>query len=94
MAPEVVTTLQKKGHPVVNAAITLRDRELMHLARDAKRSRGAALTHDQELALPRLLAAARAVFWDVEDPTLIYVLDVRGGAADKAIMRVNWEGRL
>lgn len=94
MTPRTVKQLQRLQHTPNDAALVLRDAELLHLARDAKRGRGAALSEVQILALPELLAQARAVLWDRKDPALVYVLDVRGTEADKLIVRINWHGRV
>ena len=80
--------------PMYSAAVSLRDTELLHMARDAKRRRGAALSADELLNLPALLANARATLWDTEDPALIYVLDVASSAAQKVVVRVNWTMRV
>lgn len=94
MTPQIVKVLQAKDYVLDSAAVSVRDAELLHLVRDAKQSRRAALTQAQVLALPQLVAGARAVLWDVQDPALIYVLDVEGQDALKAVVRVNWETRV
>ncbi|WP_103035221.1 phage head morphogenesis protein [Castellaniella caeni] len=94
MSQETVTALQQRQQSPADAALVLRDVELLHLARDTKRARGAALSAAQILALPELLAHARAVLWDRTDPALVYVLDVQGQTASKVIVRVRWHGRL
>jgi len=94
LSPKIVKTLRAKEYTIANAALVLRDDELLHLARDAKRARSAALTRAQILQLPDLLAHPQTVLWDNEDPALVYVLDLQGQAATKAIVRVDWRTSL
>lgn len=95
-SPTVVRFVQSQpGQAAMeSAALAIRDAELLHLARDAKRARKAALAVDDVLNLPALLANARATLWDTEDPALVYVLRVASAEAEKAIVRVNWTMRV
>lgn len=95
-SPAVVKFIDAQGDqaPLYSAAVSLRDTELLHMARDAKRRRGAALSAEDLLNLPALLANARATLWDTEDPALIYVLNVASSSAQKVVVRVNWTMRV
>lgn len=92
--PKIVMELRQRKLTPETSAVTLRDTELLHLNRDSKRGRGAALTREQILNLPALLQQARAVLWDIEDPALVYVLNIQGTRAEKAVVRIDWEGRV
>lgn len=83
MTPEIVTALQRRQLTPDSAAIRLRDTELLHLVRDA------GLTHAQVLSLPGLINGARAVLWDKQDHTLIYVLGAGAQSGEQSIVRVS-----
>lgn len=94
VTPKVVQALKEMNVDLVSSALAIRDVELLHLARDAKAGRGAAISPADVLNLPALLANAPAVLWDVQDPALVYVLRQGAADADKAIVRVNWTTRV
>lgn len=76
------------------SAITLEDREIAHMLRDAKVARGAALSEAEILRIPELLTQARATLWDQDNPALLYVFDVPGEErVGKLVIRVNYEVR-
>jgi hypothetical protein len=58
LKPEVLGHLKGLGVRPETAALTLRDAELLHLARDTKAARGWALSMEDLLDLPRRLARA------------------------------------
>ncbi|MGB6054039.1 MAG: phage minor head protein [Burkholderiaceae bacterium] len=93
MTPEVLAGVRAVGIEPATAALTLRDAELLHLLRDSKAVRGAALPRADVLRLPELLADPVAVLWDQADPALVYVFDAADGAG-KAIVRVNYDLKL
>ncbi|MGX9692933.1 phage head morphogenesis protein [Achromobacter anxifer] len=94
VTPKVVQVLKDMEVDLVSSALAIRDVELLHLAREAKKGRGAAISRADVLELPARLASAPAVFWDLEDPALVYVLRRSGQDADKAVVRVNWTARV
>lgn len=73
LQPDVLAALKRMGIQPETAALTLRDAELLHLARDTKTARGAALPMEDVLALPLRLASPQAILWDGQDPALVYV---------------------
>ncbi|MDR0701311.1 MAG: phage head morphogenesis protein [Azoarcus sp.] len=90
--PDVVTRLQALGHPMQSADIWLRDEELLHALREAKRERAAALPVEVWRDLPRLLRQGEAYF-DAADPALVYVIDgvLKTG---KVAIRVDYHSKL
>jgi len=91
LKPEVLARLGELGVRPQTAALTLRDAELLHLARDTKAARGWALSQEGLLSLPQSLANAEAVLWDTEDPALIYVFpDAPGSQLAKVVIRVDY----
>ena len=87
----------KHGIQVESAGVTVARREAHHLGRDAKRTRGAALTDADLDRLPDILAAPEAVLFDTQTgDSMIYVftplqVDLRKG---KIAVRVNFTDRL
>jgi len=71
------------------AALSLSDREFLHMLRPAKADRGAAWPLPMLLDLPNLLAKPEAIYWDTQDQVLIYAWSVQDQAA-KAVIRVNY----
>lgn len=88
---------EKHGIQVESAAVTVARRETHHLGRNAKTTRGAALTDIDLDRLPDILAVPEAVLFDTQTgDSLIYVftplqVDSRKG---KIAVRVNFTDRL
>lgn len=71
-----------------NAAIWLRDHEVLHSLRDTKNARGASLSVDVLKALPGQLASAE-IYWDIKNQALVYVFDL-GERLGKAAVKLNY----
>ncbi|WP_104565840.1 phage minor head protein [Ralstonia mannitolilytica] len=91
LQPDVLAALKRMDIRPETAALTVRDAELLHLVRDTKSARGAALPIDDILALPLRLAAPQAILWDIEDPALVYVFPAVGQQkTGKVVVRVDF----
>ncbi|WP_353627605.1 phage minor head protein [Ralstonia pseudosolanacearum] len=88
LKPDALAALRRLGVQPETAALTIRDAELLHLARDTQAARGAALTMEDILALPARLAAPDAILWDLDDSALVYVLQV-GQQQNPTAVRVS-----
>ena len=88
VAPQTVAALADKGVALDNAAVWMRDTELMHTLRDAKAARGAALPDEVWRDLPLHLEAATP-YLDTKDNTLIYVLEL-DNRPGRVVVRVNY----
>ncbi len=88
VAPQTVAALADKGVALENAAVWMRDTELMHALRDTKAARGAALPDEVWRDLPRQLQGA-SVYLDTGNNTLLYVID-QGERTGKVVVRVNY----
>lgn len=93
LSAEVIRALEVAGHPPETAAILLTDQQLMHMARDSKAKRGAAINDDQLRALPQALRNPDRVLLDREDLAVLYVVNTPDGAA-KFVTRVNYRARI
>lgn len=90
LSPAVLNRLQERGVKPATAGVLLSDRRLHHLNRDAKNSRGAALSVEQIMRLPEMLARPQAVLWDTESPALLFVFPAPGGRdRGKIVVRVD-----
>ncbi len=92
IAPGTLAALDARGVELNDAAVWLRDEQLIHAIRDAKVNRGAALPLEVWMALPEHLGAA-ATYLDHLNGTLLYVFalpDVIG----KVVVRVNYSSKV
>ena len=88
IAPDTVAALAQNNVVLENAAVWMRDTELLHALRDTKADRGATLPDNAWRDLPIQLDNAKA-YIDTTDQALIYVLDL-GEALGKVVVRVNY----
>lgn len=88
VVPQTVAALAERGVVLENAAVWMRDTELLHALRDSKAARGAALPDGVWRDLPQELEKA-TVYLDTQDQRLIYVLDV-GGSLGKVAVAINF----
>lgn len=88
ISPAVVSALAENNVVLDNAAVWMRDTELMHAIRDTKTDRGAALPDEVWRDLPTLLESATP-YWDSVKKNLIYVfeLDPKIG---KFVIEINY----
>ena len=86
-----MAALAQQGVVLENAAIWMRDNELLHALRDAKSARGAVLPNDVLRNLPEQLDTAEA-YLDTKDQALIYAIDL-GKRLGKVVVRVNYNER-
>jgi len=89
MAPATVQALASQ-HGVIldNAAVWMRDTELLHAVRDSKVASGTAIPLSVWRDLPRLLETAEP-FLDTNDRALVYAIDL-GARWGKVVVRVNY----
>ena len=93
--PEVLQAMEARGIGVDTAAVTMADRVVLHMLREAKRSARKALPEEMVRRLPRVVAEPRAVLWDKRDPALLYVVDVPGeGRRGKVVVRVGFQEKV
>lgn len=88
VAPQTVAALAEEGVALENAAVWMRDTELMHALRTTKTVRGAALPDGVWRDLPAQLESA-LVYLDTDNNTLLYVVDM-GERIGKVVVRVNY----
>lgn len=90
--PSTVAALAARGIELNDAAVWLRDAELIHAIRDVKTDRGAALPLEVWIALPQYLDQAMP-YLDTVDNTLIYAFDLPGRVG-KIVVRVNYSSKV
>ncbi len=92
ISPDTVAALATRGIELNDAAIWLRDRELIHAIRDSKDARGAMLPLEVWLNLPNYLAQATS-YLDTVNNTLVYAFDLPD-VAGKVVVRVNYSSKI
>ena len=90
LADDVLDFLQGRDIIPATAAISIGDRDLLHALRSAK---VAPLPKEVWKRLPSLLAHPAAVYWDLLNPGLVYVLDEPGGQG-KIVVLINYVTRV
>lgn len=88
VAPATVQDLLTHGVKLENAAVWMRDAELLHAIRHSKTAKGLSIPNAVWRDLPQLLNGAGA-YLDIEDLALVYALDL-GQRWGKVIVRVNY----
>lgn len=86
----VLNFLAERGIAPATAAITIGDKDLFHALRTAKVE---PLPVSVWKRLPSLLAAPEAVFWDLQDPGLVYVLNEPEGMG-KIVVLIDYSARI
>ena len=87
----VVEALEQRGMTPRNLTITLTDKALLHMARETKKTRGAAIPDAGLLTLPKHIEHPQAVLFDKTDPALLYVFDAgEEERLGKFVVRVNY----
>lgn len=77
-----------------SGAITIDDRTLMHMLRDAKASRGASLSAADLARLPDILGDPIQILFDAQDPALLYVFEPAAGELGKIVVRVDFSTKV
>lgn len=92
MSPNVLEKLADKEIFPASSAISIRDKDILHLLRDAKTQAGKALPTDVVKRLPEVIGDPQAVFWDNENPALLYITAIdRETQLGKAVVRVDYK---
>ena len=71
--PPVLSFLETKDIRPGDAIIWMDDRGVLHTRRDAKVTRGAALSAEEIKRIPEVLMSPERVLWDTLDPALLYI---------------------
>lgn len=91
VAPAIVAALAQNNVVLENAAVWMRDTELLHALRDYKSERGAALPDSVWRDLPTELETATP-YLDTQNNTLVYTIDL-GEKLGKVVIRVNYNAK-
>ena len=89
----VLDFLATKSVAPQSGAITITDEIVIHMLRTIKAARGASLPEEDLARLPELLANPSKIYWDTEDPALLYVYD-SGSALGKVVVRVDFTNKV
>lgn len=92
--PETLAALRMRGIDPASAAVTLTQKSVRHLVRDAKAARNQAISTDMLKRMPDLLAAPRAILLDRRDGALLYVFDLPGDdRAGKIVVKLDYSDK-
>lgn len=89
LAPQDEAFMAGKGHRIADGAITLEDRLIAGPKAGRHETKGDALTRDEWLKLPVLLARPAAVLYQVDRGTLLYVMDALDASGRKIKVAVE-----
>lgn len=91
LSDEVLAALRERGVQPDTGAITLQQRQVRHMLRDAKQVRGRAVPDEVLRHLPAILTSPRAVLRDRRDGDLLYVFDAAPGTRGKIVVRLDFD---
>ena len=96
---DILTWLKKNARvEPQTAAISISDKDILHLQRSSKRARGHALSLEDMRRLPSFLQKPEAIYWDQgvsatggqkREPALIYLFDAGKDDKGKLIIRID-----
>ena len=88
---EVIRALRQRPTPIEVSAslVTITQQALNYLRRDSKQARGVALSEEDIEQLPDIIAESRAVLWDKEENSLLFVITPAGEKQGKVVVRVE-----
>ena len=78
MDETLIKKIKAEGLKPLSATIEISDRDILHIMRETKLDRGAAIPTDSLLELPAILQNPRAVLFDKRDSNLLYVFEPDG----------------
>lgn len=88
----LLESLGEKGIYPDNAAVWIRDKELLHAVRDTKSQRGAAIPDNVWRNLPSELENANA-YLDTKNNTVLYAIDL-GSDLGKVVVRLSYNEKI
>ena len=90
LSDEVLSALRRRDIRPETGAITLQQRQVRHMMRDAKQARGRAVPDEVLRHLPSVITSPRAVLRDLRDGDLLYVFDAPAGRRGKIVVRLDF----
>lgn len=91
LSDEVLAALHRRDIRPETGAITLQQRQVLHMLRDAKQVRGRVVPDEVLRHLPSVLTSPRAVLRDLRDGDLLYVFDAPSGRRGKIVVRLDFD---
>jgi hypothetical protein len=92
---ELATLFKEHGLKLSGTDIEITGRNAAHLMRDSKAERGAAVSMDDLLDLPRVIASPKAVLFDTRNKNVLYIFDTTDsdGRLGKFVVEAGYRGR-
>jgi len=91
MNSKLINALEERAFTPTTAVITITDKDVMHMLRQAKDGKHLALNMVRDL--PTELATSKAVLYDKRDPAVLYVFDSEDSRKAKVVIRVNYRSK-
>lgn len=92
LSAAIIDRLALKNQVPTTAVITVTDRDVLHLIRDAKKDKKVPL--DIVKKLPKFINDPKAVLWDKNNPGLLYIFDVLGDDKKaKFVIKINYKSK-
>ncbi len=89
LSPTIVDFLEQAGHAPATAVVTVTDKDVMHMLRDAKDGRH--VPAGILRLLPDKIASPKAVLWDTRNPAVLFVIDTpNNDTSAKLVVRINF----
>ncbi len=91
LSPALIEALNKQNLPPASGAIGISDKSILHMVRDAKAGRGAALSYEMIENLPKTLINPKAVLFDTKTKSLVFIEDIKGNNKAKFVTKINYK---
>jgi len=89
LSGDIVNALNKYVKPL-SAVIMIKDQQVVHMLRDSKKIRNAALTNKQALNISKTIRQPDAVLYDKKDPAILYTQKIDETYYLKLVIRTNY----
>lgn len=89
MDADTIDYVEKVKGELSSPLIVLTDKDLLHLSREAKEKRRAAISEEAIKNIPYYINSPIAILWDEQDPALLYVFDA-DSKKGKIVVRVEY----
>ncbi len=90
MTPDIQQAVTTRLGKEPTALLAISEKQLLHADSAKHQAKGVALSRQEYLQLPKMLAAPEAVLWDKSHNNLLYVYPAGGDNKIKVVINTNW----
>lgn len=91
MTPTIEAAVTARLGKAPTALLAIGEKQLLHADSPKHQGRGVALSRQEYLQLPAMLAAPEAVIWDSNHQNLLYVYPASGNSKVKIVINTGWK---